>query len=93
LKRCLTGCGVQPRQGGEPLEESDWWSAAVEPTTGEACWGELPPLDAACFGSVLATFGQADAERRTSVLLDQAPAPGAQRVPVPEKVVLVWWPA
>ena len=42
---------------------------------------------------MLQKFGQHDAERLTIVLLDQAPAHVAQRVQVPENVVLVWWPA
>jgi hypothetical protein len=68
-------------------------SAAVEPITGEACWWELPGLDAACCGFFLAQCGQHYAESRNIVLLEQAPAHVAQRVQVPENVVLVWWPA
>jgi hypothetical protein len=38
-------------------------------------------------------FGQHYAESLNIVLLDQAPAHVAQRVPVPENVVLMWLPA
>jgi putative transposase len=77
----------------EPLYESYWLYAAVDPTTGEAFWWELPSLDAECFGIFLHKFGQYYAESLNLVLLDQAPAHVAQRVSVPENVVLVWLPA
>jgi hypothetical protein len=77
----------------EPLYEYYWLYAAVEPTTGEAFWWELPCLDAACFTVFLRKFGQSYADSLNIVLLDQAPAHVAQRVEVPENVVLVWLPA
>jgi DDE superfamily endonuclease len=93
LHRRLTGYGVKPLQVVEPLYESSWLSAAVEPTTGEAFWWELPSLDATCFGIFRAEFGQAYTESLNLVRRDQAPAHVAQRVSVPDNVVLVWWPA
>jgi hypothetical protein len=93
LHRRLTGYGVKPVQVIEPLYESYWLYAAVEPTTGEAFWWELPTLDAECFGIFLDKFGQAYAESLNIVLLDQAPAHVAQRVSVPDNVILVWLPA
>ena len=77
----------------EPLYEYYWLYAAVEPTTGDAFWWELPRLDADCFSVFLRQFGQYYAESLNIVLLDQAPAHVAQRVEVPENVVLVWLPA
>jgi hypothetical protein len=77
----------------EPLYEYYWLYAAVEPTTGEAFWWELPRLDADGFTVLLRQFGQHYAASLNLVLLDQAPAHGAQRVEVPENVVLVWLPA
>jgi hypothetical protein len=77
----------------EPLYESYWLYAAVEPTTGDAFWWELPRLDADCFALFLEKFGQYYAESLNIVLLDQAPAHIAQRVQWPENVVLVWLPA
>jgi len=93
LHRRLTGYGVKPMQVVEPLYESYWLYAAVEPTTGEAFWWELPSLDAECFGIFLHKFGQYYAESLNIVLLDQAPAHVAQRVSVPDNVVLMWLPA
>jgi len=84
---------VKPVPVVEPLYASYWLSAAVEPTTGEAFWWELPRLDAECFDIFLNKFGQAYGESLNIVLLDQAPAHVAQRVSVPENVVLMWLPA
>jgi hypothetical protein len=93
IHRRLTGYGVKPVQVVEPLYESYWLYAAVEPTTGEAFWWELPHLDAECFSLFLGKFGQSYAESLNLILLDQAPAHVAKRVSVPENVVLVWLPA
>ena len=93
LHRRLTGYGVKPGQVVAPLYEYYWLYAAVEPTTGEAFWWELSCLDADCFTVFLRQFGQHYAESLNIVLLDQAPAHVAQRVEVPENVVLVWLPA
>jgi putative transposase len=89
----LTGYGVKPVQLVEPLYEYSWLYAAVEPMTGDAFWWELPRLDADCFGVFLQQFGQHYADSLNIVLLDQAPAHMAQRVPILENVILVWLPA
>ena len=65
----------------------------MEPTTGEAFWWELPRLEAACFTVFLRQFGKYYTESLNIDLLDQAPAHVAQRVEVPEHVVLLWLPA
>ena len=93
VQRRLTGYGVKPVQIVEPLYEYYWLYAAVEPTTGDACWWELPRLDADCFTVFLRQFGQHYAGSLNIILLDQAPAHVAQRVQMPENVVLVWLPA
>jgi DDE superfamily endonuclease len=92
-RRRFTGYGVTPRQGVEPLDEYAWRYAAVEPTTGDACWWAWPRLEAACCTVLLRQLGPQSAERLTILLLDQAPAPGAQRVQRPEHVVRMWLPA
>jgi len=93
VRRRLTGYGGKPVQVVAPLYEYYWLYAAVEPTTGEAFWGELPRLDADCFTVFLRQLGQHYAESLNSVLLDQAPAHVAQRVQWPETVISVWLPA
>ena len=84
---------MKPIQIVAPLYEYYWLYAAVEPTTGDAFWWELPRLDAACFNVFLRQFGQHYADSLNIILLDQAPAHVAQRVQSPENVVLVWLPA
>jgi transposase len=93
VRRRVTGCGVKPIQVVEPLYDSYWLYAAVEPTTGEAFWWELPRLDADCFTVFLHQLGQHYADSRNVILLDQAPAHIAQRVPIPANVSLMWLPA
>jgi len=93
VHRRLTGYGVKPIQIVAPLYEYSWLYAAVEPTTGEAFWWELPRLAADCFTVFLRQFSQHYTDSLNIVLLDQAPAHVAQRVTVPEKVILLWLPA
>jgi putative transposase len=93
VSRRVTGYGVKPEQVVAPLYDYYWLYAAVEPTTGEAFWWELPCLDADCFTVFLRQFSQQYAASLNIVLLDQAPAHVAQRVSVPENIVLVWLPA
>jgi hypothetical protein len=93
VRRRLTGYGVKPVQVIEPLYESYWLYAAVEPTTGDAFWWELPRLDADCFTLFLDQLSHCYTESLNIVLLDQAPAHVAQRVAVPENVILMWLPA
>jgi hypothetical protein len=92
VHRRLTDYGVKPVQIIAPLYEYYWLYAAVEPTTGEAFWWELPRLDADCFTVFLDQFGRQYPQSLNIVLLDQAPAHVAQRVVVPDNVVLVWLP-
>jgi hypothetical protein len=77
----------------EPLYESYRWSAAVAPPTGDAVWWELPRLAAAGGALCLDRWAPHDAESRQSVLRDQAPAHGAQRVAAPEHGLRRWVPA
>ncbi len=53
----LSDYGLKPVQVVEPLYELYWLYAAVEPTTGDAFWWELPRLDADCFAPVLCLSG------------------------------------
>ena len=57
-RRRVTGLGVKPLQIVEPLYESSWLYAAVEPTTGAAFWWEWSCLDADCFNLLLQKLGQ-----------------------------------
>jgi putative transposase len=74
LRRRLTGYGVKPVQVVEPRDAYYWLYAAVEPTTGDAFWWELPRLEADCFTVFLQPFGQHYVDSLNIVRLDQAPA-------------------
>lgn len=87
--RRLTGFGVKPRLLVEPLYEYYWLYAAVEPVSGEALWLEMPALNVDCFSAFLRELSRHYGDSLNLVLLDNAPAHIAQRVEVPENVVLV----
>jgi transposase len=53
----------------------------------------MPQPDAACFAVFLTRFAQQYADSLNLLLLDSAPAHVAQRVPVPDNVVLIPLPA
>lgn len=91
--RRLTGFGVKPKQVVLPLYEYYWMYAAVEPTTGEAFWLEMPHLNADCFEVFLAQFAQHYQESLNIMLIDGAPAHVAKRVQVPPNVLLLRFPA
>lgn len=90
--RRLTGYGTKPIQVVNPLYEYDWLYAAVEPTSGDAFWWELPRLDADCFTVFLESFAPQYPDCLNIVILDQAPAHVAKRVCIPDNVVLMWLP-
>jgi putative transposase len=90
--RRLTSAGVKPIQVVNPLYESYWLYAAVEPATGEACWWEFPSLDADGFTLFLKECSRQYEDSLNVMVLDQAPAHTAHRVVVPDNVVLLWLP-
>ena len=87
--RRLTARGVCPVVPHQPLYEYYWLYGAVEPTTGEAHFWEMPALNAECFSLYLAKLAEAYPETLNVVALDNAPAHIAGRVVVPENVVLL----
>ena len=91
--RRLTARGVQPRQPVAPLYEYYWLYGAVEPTTGESFYLEMPALDSDCFSVFLGELARTYRQSVNVVVLDNAPAHGARRVAVPENVVLLFLPA
>lgn len=90
--RRLTACGVKPIEVVNPLYESYWLYAAVEPTSGEAFWWEFSSLDADCFTVFLERFGRHYGDSLNIMVVDQAPAHVAKRVDLPDNVVLIWLP-
>lgn len=87
--RRLTARGVKPLKIMAPVYDYYWLYAAVEPTTGEACWLELPRLDRACFQVFLDQFSRQYANSLNLLVLDNAPAHIAHDLQVPANVVLL----
>lgn len=91
-RRCLTGSGVKPLQAVLPRYKSFWLFGAVEPTTGESLFLEMPALDTACFQAYLNEFSLTYADSLNLLILDGAPAHIAKRLKVPDNVLLVRLP-
>jgi putative transposase len=85
----LTLPGVKPLKVMTPLYQYHWLYAAVEPTTGAACWLELPRLDSTCFQLFLEHFSRQYAESLNLFVLDHAPAHIAKALIIPANVVLI----
>lgn len=91
--RRLTAKGVSPVQPFEPLYEYYWLYGAVEPTSGESHFWEMPSLDAERFSLYLSKLAEAYPESLNVVALDNAPAHVARAVEVPENIVLLPLPS
>ncbi len=65
---------------------------AVEPTTGDRFFLELPHLNAEGFQIFLQTFAEAFPDSLNLMLLDNSGAHTAQRLTLPANVHLVCWP-
>jgi DDE superfamily endonuclease len=90
--RRLTLPGIKPLKSMAPLYQYYWLYAAVESTTGDACWLELPRLDRACFQVFLEHFSRQYADSLNLLVLDNAPAPIAKTLVIPANVVLIYLP-
>lgn len=87
--RRLTARGIKPLKGIAPVYDYYGLYAAVEPTSGEACWVELPRLDRACFQVFLDQFSRQYVDSLNLRVLDNAPAHVAHDLQVPANVVLI----
>lgn len=87
--RRITSRGVTPKQPCAPLYEYYWLYGAVEPKTGETFYLEMPALDGDCFSVFLREFARAYPASLNVMVLDNAPAHIAQKVAVPENIVLL----
>jgi hypothetical protein len=90
--RRLTLPGVKPLKVMAPLYQYYWLYAAVEPTTGDACWLEFPRLDSTCFQVFLDHFSRHYADSLNLLVLDNAPAHIAKALLIPANVVLFYLP-
>jgi transposase len=91
-RRRLTARGVQPI--GSVQHVFEWWYVygAVEPTTGDRFFLELPYLNAEGFQIFLNTFAEAFPHSLNLLLLDNSGAHTAQRLTLPANVRLVFLP-
>ena len=91
-RRRLTARGVQPIGAVQHVFEWFYVYGAVEPTTGDRFFLELPYLNAEMFQLFINTFAQAFPESLNLLLLDNSGAHTAQRLILPENVRLVFLP-
>lgn len=88
----LTGWGIKPIQPYAPLYQYYWLYAAVEPSTGESCWCEMPHLDAACFQAFLEHFSGQYPHSLNLLVVDRAPAHTAHALCLPDNILLLMLP-
>lgn len=91
-RRRLTARGVQPVGSVQHVFEWFYVYGAVEPTTGERFFLELPYLNAEMFQLFVDAFAQAFPDSLNLLLLDNSGAHTAQRLTLPVNVRLVFLP-
>lgn len=87
-RRRITARGVKPIQPMLPRYEYFWLYGAVDPSTGESLFLELPALDTPCFQAFLLEFSLAFPDTLNVLVLDGAPPHTAHALVVPENVLL-----
>ena len=91
-RRRLTARGVQPLGSVQQVFEWFYVYGAVEPTTGERFFLELPYLNTRMFQLFVDAFAQAFPESLNILLLDNSGAHTSQRLTLPGNVQLVFLP-
>jgi hypothetical protein len=91
-RRRLTAYGVQPVGVVQHVFEWFYVYGAVEPTTGERFFLELPYLHAESFQIFVNAFAAAFPDRLNLLLVDNSGAQTAQRLTLPANVRLVFLP-
>jgi transposase len=91
-RRRLTSRGVQPVGAIQHVFEWFYVYGAVEPTTGDRFFLELPYLNAENFQIFIDLFAQAFPDSLNLLLLDNSGAHTAQQLTIPENVGLVFLP-
>lgn len=87
-RRRITARGVKPIQPMLPRYEYFWLYGAVDPSTGESLFLELPALDTPCFQAFLLEFSLAFPDTLNVLVLDGAPPHTAHALEIPENVLL-----
>jgi transposase len=91
-RRRLTARGVQPIGSVQHIFEWFYVYGAVEPTTGDRFFLELPYLNAEMFQLFVDAFAQAFPDSLNLLLLDNSGAHTAHQLTIPENVRLVYLP-
>jgi transposase len=91
-RRRLTARGVQPIGSVQHVFEWFYVYGAVEPTTGDRFFLELPYLNAEMFQLFVDAFAQAFPDSLNLLLLDNSGAHTAHKLTIPENVRLVYLP-
>jgi transposase len=91
-RRRLTARGVQPIGSVQHIFEWFYGYGAVEPTTGDRFFLELPYLNAEMFQLFVDAFAQAFPDSLNLLLLDNSGAHTAHQLTIPETVRLVYLP-
>jgi transposase len=91
-RRRLTARGVQPVGAVQHAYEWFYVYGAVEPTTGDRFFLELPYLNAESFQLFVNTFAEAFPDSLTLLLLDNSGAHTSQQLTLPANVRLVFLP-
>jgi len=87
-RRRVTASGVKPIQPMLPRYEYFWLYGAVDPSSGESFFLELPALDTPCFQAFLSEFSLAFPDTLNVLVLDGAPPHTAHALKIPENVLL-----
>jgi putative transposase len=93
LRRRMTACGVQPVATVWPRFENFYLFGAVEPTTGDSFFLELPLLNSAMFQLWLDNFAQTFAASFNVLVLDKGAFHTAKTLRWPAHVAAVPFPS
>jgi transposase len=91
-RRRLTARGVQPMGTVQHVFKWCYVSGAVEPTTGERVFLELPSLNAEMFQLFVNAFSQTFPDRLNILVLDHSGAHTSSRLTLPKHVRLLFLP-
>ncbi len=92
IRRCITACGVQPIATVTPTFQSFYLYGAVDPTTGESFFLELPALNSETFQLWLDYFAAAFPQTHNILVLDNGAFHKAQALHWPPNVAPVFLP-
>ena len=87
-RRRITAPGVKPVQPMLPRYEYFWLYGAVDPSTGESFFLEMPALDTPCFQAFLSEFSLAFPDTLNILVLDGAPPHASHELKIPDNVLL-----